>query len=178
MWNRLHLLRPIYGEYGFICRDVVLWMRRFSVPVGKITLSKFEFVEDLNSWGKTINEYQKHRVIKIWNDSKLSVWLTKFSLSYCWLNYGRLFLNVYLPVLEYIADTIDGFLFYSLQSRNLRQGRPLSALSWGSVQRWLQAMVLSLPSWKLQWPNGVKFLQTLLSGNLYGPFIIRTDHNW
>lgn len=40
--------------------DVISRMRRLSVSVRKITLSKFVFVEDVNSWGRATHKYHEN----------------------------------------------------------------------------------------------------------------------
>lgn len=46
-----------------ICRDVILWMRLFSILVRKLTFSNFVFTEDVNSWGKATLKYHGNWIL-------------------------------------------------------------------------------------------------------------------
>lgn len=39
---------------------VISWMRQFLVSEKKITLSKKNFVDDVNSWGRVTHEYHEN----------------------------------------------------------------------------------------------------------------------
>lgn len=43
-----------------ICGDVVSWMPQYIVSVKKMTLNKFVFVDNVNSWGKATYNFHKN----------------------------------------------------------------------------------------------------------------------
>lgn len=62
LWSHLNSWGPNSVDCGvFLIRvDVISWIRRFSVLVRKLTLLKFVFVDDVNSWGRAKNEYHEN----------------------------------------------------------------------------------------------------------------------
>lgn len=63
LWNHLNSWRPIFVLIvGILCirGDIISWMRRLSVSVRKISVSKFVFVKDVNARGSASHEYHKN----------------------------------------------------------------------------------------------------------------------
>lgn len=80
--NHLSSWRPIFMVCGFLLihGDVISRMRRLSVSVRKITLSKFVFVEDVNSWGRATHKYHENWATVNSNDFIVYLWLSSVIL--------------------------------------------------------------------------------------------------
>lgn len=77
LWNHLNTWGPIFVNCSFfwvIGRDVNSWMCRFSVSALKLTLSKFVFVKDVNSFGRASHKYHENWTTMNSNDSMHSMW--------------------------------------------------------------------------------------------------------
>lgn len=122
--NHLHTLRPIFVEYGILltCRDVILRMPQFSL------------LADYSLWGRLSTKTRKIDSPRISMIKHYHFDLLNFLYLSVDLNKGGFCHSIYFTFLEYIEDTLDVSLLYSLQSRYLRSGRPVPALSRGSIQ--------------------------------------------